>query len=274
MANRVRIWLGMSASVLVGASALSSVNAPPYLGDDHSAKSLSTIGAASAAETGPGGEGGEGGEGGIGGLPAPVAKDFGLLMVLGHLEAAMAQRSEEMRENGLQHFAHPSVEVVPGLTELDAALATKLSSELDPLLKLASEGGSEPDIAAGHAKVRETALAAESPTTGDAKTASAALIAIARQSAHEYQEAFHNGALVNLAEYQDGWGFTQSALSYLQRHRAQFDAVDAAGAQELADALTAFSQAWPSVMQPAQPKAPGEVTALASRVELAANRFR
>jgi hypothetical protein len=195
-------------------------------------------------------------------------------MVLGHLEAAMAQRAPDMRENGLQHFAHPSVEVVPGLTALDEPLAKKLSSELDPLLKLATEGGSESDIAAAHTKVRDAALAAESSTSGDARTASATLVAIAKQSAHEYEEAFNAGSLVNLAEYQDGWGFVQSSLAYFQRHRAQFDATDAAGAQELADALEAFSQAWPAVTPPAEPKPPGDVAALASRVELAANRFR
>ncbi len=215
--------------------------------------------AAQVGEAGEGGEVGETGEGesGEGGAIGALPVEQRLVFMAGHVEAGLAVYKAGESEMAAPHLMHPVSETHAderaGLDALgfdpsafenvSAALeAGQSADEIEPLLTAAGAN-----------------LAAMLNATD---TDDAALIRFLMDTAvAEYTVAVTDGAVTDPAEYQDAWGFVKVARNIA-------DGMD--GADSVRGTLDEMLGLWPEAapIPPAEPAPVGQVSALASRVQL------
>lgn len=155
----------------------------------------------------------EGGEGGESGATATLSSDAAYLANLGFIEGHLRSGTTLYRdgeaEMAITHMKHPKDEIY---------------TALEP--ELAERG--QPGFAEALAKLAAGVEAGESPTQADADFADLltqietakgtpapraqfdALTTMARAAADEYALGVKDGAIENLHEYQDAWGFLQT----------------------------------------------------------------
>jgi hypothetical protein len=200
------------------------------------AGAIVTIGGIAAntgkAQTSEGGEGGEGGEG------AAIAEAGGAVTLLtalglmeGHLRAGSALYQAGQSEMALTHKKHPSEEIYTDIEPmLDAVGAPGFEAELAAMAEAVVAGAASEMVAAAEAQVLasiETARRAAGATPAELAESIEALV---RTAAEEFGIGIVDGAVSNMHEYQDAWGFMQVARSQ--------NAVLAAAAPEVAAAIT------------------------------------
>ena len=90
---------------------------------------------------------------------------------------------------------------------------------------------------------------------------------------HEYGEGVVNGAIEDVIEYQDAWGFIAATRASFDAHRAEYDAADADAADTLDTAL-ADLQALRGAAMEDPPAEISAVRAATTRVQLALAPFQ
>lgn len=307
--STTKLWVGVGAYVVVAGSALPAAGpaeaqtqphaqppghgahraAPPQAagpggeGERGHARDGAHGDARSAAAPGQGGEGGEGGEGGAGalaGLSPDAAYAARLELIRGHVLVGRELLGAGARADALPHFLHPAEEVYGDLEpELRARRVAPFRRELDALAGAVRAGAGAEEVGKRQAAVSSAldraAAALPAGTRSDPGFVAGVAAAVLRSAAEEYAEAVEGDRIANPVEYQDGRGFLRAAEGLLRSHERALRAKDAGAWEALAGAVAQLGRVWPAARPPDGPALPpGEVSALVSRVELAASRLR
>jgi len=188
------------------------------------------------------------------------------LEVLGHMAVAQALAADGRADMAGVHSAHPLAEYLTAFDALLGADMPQVAALRAAADALAAEDPSDAGaVAEGAEQVREAldgVLAAAAGGDADApRFRAAAAIDVLATVEDEYREGVAGGAVVNVAEYQDAWGFVQAMGAWLDAASPALDeraAVDAA--------VSALSDDLPG---PVPPDAPAEPEAVAAHVERA-----
>lgn len=279
MARRLKLLTGLSSIALTGALALSAC-----AGGEGEASSEDAEGATAAhhGEAGGGEAEGEsapppasGGEA-EGAALADAAHDkaaflSALQIVRGHLRAGVELYSAGERELGSQHLRHPQAEILTTLAPAFVAYgATNFEPAIDALAA-ASEAGASPAEVASLEEMALRQIAAAGALSGAALKER--LLAAARTltvAGDEYAIGVKDGAVVNLHEYHDAYGFMATAIGDLEAMTGGSDAEKRAIASALEQARKA-AEAAPSVVPPTDGLKPASaIYGAAARVEIIA----
>lgn len=223
-----------------------------------------------------GGEAGEAGEGGEAGALATVDGSVALLAALGliegHLRTGMALLATADAAGSGIHANHPREEIYADIEPLleaqgVAAFADELAALSDAVASGASAAATQAAfdaLLARFAEVRDAASPADRLT---------ALSQVLRTAADEYGIGVVDGAIANLFEYQDAYGFVQMARAEAERLAALPDPAAAAAGTEvrgfLADTEAAFARGVAPVGAMPTDGVP-RLSGAAARIELAA----
>lgn len=280
MTRRLKLLNGLSSVAVTGALALSACAGPEGDGASADANAASASrqsqNAASEAEredaSAPTASGGES----EGAALVDVAHDkaaflSALQIVRGHLRAGDELYASGDREMGVQHLRHPQAEI---LTTLAPAFASYGASDFEPAidaLARAGEAGAAPaEIRSQHATVVreiENAARAADASLKDSLLAVAKTLTVAGD---EYSIGVVDGAIANLHEYHDAYGFIATAREDLQAMTGANDAEKTAIAAAIEQVKIAATAA-PSVMPPTKALLSASVVyGAAARVEIIA----
>jgi hypothetical protein len=299
MKSKTKIWLGVGAFAIAGASATASAETPPLerariaesasdlaltralISTDMSSAQKHRHAAPSAPEAKQGGEGGEGEGGAPGGVELPPDLDFALKIALlrGHLLIGDELVKEGQWAAALPHFLHPGEEIYGRIRD---RLKDYNTPSFEAALKVlantvkAKKGG---DDYAKAFKTVEAALAAadaglkEKQTSWDGFVVETAL-EVLKSAAGEYQLAIVKGRIAKPVEYQDARGFVWQASKMLDDVAPALEKKNAEAFKRVRDGLAELKKAWPAPMPPKTPvKTHGVVLGDVSRIELSAGNL-
>lgn len=221
-------------------------------------------------------EGGEGGEAGAVKGEDSVALLTGLGLIEGHLRAGVALYKQGEADQAKTHMKHPQDEIYTSLLPLiQKAGAEDFSGSLTKLADAVETGAGPEAVDAAFADVlREIAEAREKAGGGEAAEA-AAIVAILQQAASEYGIGVKDGKVVELHEYQDAWGFVETARALLTHMAGEDDAKEKAFGTKSLAALAEAEAALPGVSPTGAPLGDASVLyGAAASVELAAYRLK
>ncbi len=293
MKTKRKIWLGVGAFVVAGASA---TGAAPLTGgkvpDLRATTDLVTDAAiprsspagfvlAQHDDHAPkaGGSGEEGGEKGVATLPPPLAFGTRIAWLRGHLLVGDELVKQRQWNAALPHFLHPSEEIYGDIKEQLAEY--KVPPFEDALKALAGvvkakKGGN--DYAKAFKSVSD-ALAAADAGMKDRETDWAGFVVSAaietvKSAAGEYQQAIIGGRIAKPVEYQDARGFIFHAERMIESVAPDLQKKDASGFRALRAGFAELKKAFPSPMPPRAPvKDHGTFLGDVSRIELAAGKL-
>lgn len=265
MARRLKLLTGLSSVALTGAAALGACGkeeAPPPAPAGHAAHED-----APAAPTGGEAEGAAAADA----VTDAAAYLSALQIVRGHLKAGVELYLAGERELGTQHLRHPQAEM---LTSLKPAFAARGAGDVEPAIDALASAGETGAAPAEIESLDAAALSAIAAAAAKAKPSlKDRLLAVAKTltiAGDEYSIAVKDGAIVNLHEYQDAYGFIATAVQDIKALKG----VDATEEQAIATALdqaTLAASAAPSVAPPADGlKDASVIYGAAARAEIAA----
>lgn len=257
-----RLWTSLA---LVG-SAAGMVAAAPVIADTLQS-GPETIWLAQA-------EGGEGGEGGEAGAVAAAPEDAGYLAALGfvegHLRAGLALYTEGRADMAITHMKHPQDEIYADLApQLEQRGAEGFAPQLTALATTVETGAPVADAqAAFDAIVTEITEAGEGIAP---RMQFDALAIILRTAADEYAVGVVDGTIAELHEYQDAWGFVQSAKARAAELALSDDPTVAAAAAKVTAALAEADTAFAALAPDGPVSGSADILyGAAARIELAA----
>lgn len=271
------------AALLAASGAASWAAADPAAATTPAARAPDSGGETTAQESSPEGEGGDpiatdggkaaddGAQGGIGDLTeADYLTALGL--VEGHLRAAVELAAADQRMMAVTHAEHPGDEIQGALGgALEARGAESFAPELDGLVATLRSDAAVADVEAANAVVLEAIAAARSHASGDAGPRLSATVNLARIAAQAYDAGVVDGAIADLLEYQDAWGFVQIARDQLHQIAASNDPEAAAVAAEMLSELGAAEPLFPSIVPEGEITGPSSLLwGAAARMEFAA----
>jgi len=289
MNGTVKLWVGVGVWVLASTST-AALLADSRLIQPALAGTVAGAGGEGDEATPPpaahkmGDEGGEGGEtghvaDGLEALPPDVAYATRLLLIRGHLRVGHELVEAGHMTEAHAHFMHPVDEVYDGLKAgLKTRKVAPFKSKLEALAETAEAGDKAGFPAAFMAAsgAVDTAWAALAPASRNgAGLAAATISALVSKAAEEYGGAVADGRVTDPVPYQEARGFVAEAQDLFTHAKAAMTAQDADSAGRIGTVLAELATTFPAVMPPAAVvKAPGEVTALASRIALVAGDFK
>jgi hypothetical protein len=194
-----------------------------------------------------------------------------LQIVRGHLRAGVDLYSAGDRAMGAQHLRHPQAEILTTLAPAFAAFgANTIEPAIDQLATAGENGAAPAEIndldAAALASIAKAGGAADA-SLKDRLLAVANTLTVA---ADEYSVAIKEGAMVNLHEYHDAYGFMATAVSDLGMLKGETEAENSAIAAVLEQARIAAGAA-PSIVPPSDGFAPpSTIYGAAARIEIIA----
>ncbi len=197
-------------------------------------------------------------------------------MMQGHLTVARELYQAGEPTAAQPHFGHPVHEVYePMESAFEARGVDDVEPALEALIAETREGGEW----GGHAEAYEAAFeaidgakqAVDAELRDDVTFQSRVQLALLRQAMHEYEEAIEDGEFVNVVEYQDSFGFVQTAKALLERHA---DLYDDETRETLLAAYEETLAAWPSAVAPESPvMTPGELSASLFKLEATLGQY-
>lgn len=273
MARRLKLLSGLSTIALSGALAISACGQKPAAksaeppdpapAQEHEA----AVDEAPAAPVGGEAEGA---------ALVDVATDTaaylsGLQIVRGHLRAGVELYAAGDRELGPQHLRHPQAEILTSLAPAFAAHGTDDVVPAIDALAAAGEAGAEPaKISALGSAATATIVAAGERAAPSLKDRLLAAAKTATVAADEYAIAVKDGAIVNLHEYHDAYGFLATVVADLATLKGANVLEEQAIATALDQARVAAGVA-PTVVPPTGGLRPASVIyGAAARMEIAA----
>ncbi len=219
------------------------------------------------------GEAGEGGEGGESGAAMERSQTVelltGLALIEGHLRAGLALYQAGEADMAKTHMKHPEAEIY---TELEPLLGDDGFADELTALAQAVEGGADTALAeAAFDDVLSAMSKARNEAQHNPRDQFDAMMATMRVAAEEYEIGVKDGAITNLHEYQDAWGFTKATIAMAETLGKSDDSAVAAAAEKTLAALAQTDEVFDGVT-PQEPLT-GDATNLfgvAARIELAA----
>lgn len=284
MAGNMKIWIGVGAFVMSTgglAGCADKAAQEPVVQAQASAGAAQAGGEGGEASysLGHGGEGGEGGEGGGGPVDTDEELLGALMMMRGHLYAADELYQGGRKQEAVAHFYHPTAEVYESVrATLERRQVPHFDADVNALGAAASSQA-DAKVRQGYQTVQQRIDAAAASIPEEKRNSPQFLVPVVvdvlKQATHEYEEAVREGKFVNVAEYQDGFGFARVAQQTLESIRPQLQASNAQAYQEVQAQLEAMLQAWPGAVPPAQPTlSVSELFGALARLELAAQGLR
>lgn len=169
---------------------------------------------------------------------APLATDdtaylVQLGLIRGHLRVGYALLETGADAAAATHSKHPSDELY---ADLEGAFEARGKPGFAPALSelaTAFEAGDLRDASAAHDAVREAISDAESAAVVNPVKAANVILGLLRVAAWEYGVGITDGEVANAHEYQDAWGFTQTAKDWAAKlaesgeHAGVFSAIQA-----------------------------------------------
>ncbi|MES2142802.1 MAG: hypothetical protein V4516_00215 [Pseudomonadota bacterium] len=219
------------------------------------------------------GEGGEGGEAGAGQSgDAVVDLLVGLGQAEGHLRSGMQIYAGGGMEMAATHMGHPKAELYAAIgAALDAAGVAGFGTELDAVTAALAAGKPVAEIEAAYTAALERIDAARSALGASPKTRLMAMALMLRAAGGEYDVGVKDGAIVKLAEYQDAWGFVETAKAEAGRLAEDRDPAVAGAATTVRATLDGLAPAFPALMPTGPISGDAQmVMAAAATTELAA----
>ena len=290
---RTKIWLGVGAFVVAGASgtaaetptlrtpagpSVSDLALTRALGSDLSAAAKKHQHAAPAKKQG--GEGGEGGEGGGKKQNLPPALDFALKIaqIRGHLLVGDELVQQGEWNAALPHFLHPTEELYgPIRGRLKVYATPPFESALKALAATVKQKKGGEDYAKALQAVNDVLAAADAgvkakqPSDGFAVETALELL---KSATNEYEEAIVKGRIAKPVEYQDARGFVWQAEKMVEQHAAVLEKQDAAALKGVRDGFAELKKTWPAAVPPKTPvKDHAAVLADVARIELAIGKL-
>jgi hypothetical protein len=270
---RSKIWIGVGLAVAAGSYAAEVVSPTP-------AAAVQWLVADNATAAAPGGEGGEGGEAGT--AAAEALSDAQLAERIAELSAhlwlaktlvgqADAKAGADVMTHALESL-YPKV--APALAERKiASLEAALKGALESAQNAIKGGAFDGSGLEGQLKAADATL---TPQGNAAVAHDASIIAgLAKSAAVEYGEAIIDGTLKELPEFRFASAFVHAAMGRFKHAETGLKAKDAVAAADLADGLSALGASLNSLdALPAGRLTPAQFSAIASRLELKASRFR
>jgi hypothetical protein len=292
MKSKTKIWLGVGAFVVAGASiggaasaetpALDGLKVRESVSDVALTRALQSTDVSSAKRKKQGGEGGEGGEegGAKGAAELPPDLDFALKIaqIRGHLLVGDELVKQTQWSAALPHFLHPSEELYGPIR---AKLKDYNTPQFATALKLLAttvkqkKGG---DDYANALKGVEDALAAadagiKAKQAGDGFAVETAL-ELLKSATGEYQQAIVKGRIAKPVEYQDSRGFVWQAEKMIDAVAPALEKKDADALKHVRAGFAELKKAWPDAMAPKMPvKDYAAVLSDVSRIELSVGKL-
>ena len=258
MKVELKTWAGLCLATALAGAGLAGCSGETGEGGQNG-EAAQTSSAGEIGQGGEAGESGESGEGGESGGPGALPVEQRLVFMAGHVEAGLALYRAGESEMAAPHLMHPVSETHAGeragldALGFDPAPFESVSAALDAGQ---SADEIEPQLAAAEANL--AAMRAASDADGAAQ-----IRFLMDTAVEEYTVAITQGAVTDPAEYQDAWGFVKVA-------RDIAETLDAPKAETIRETLDQMLALWPENAPIAAdaPAAPGQVSALASRVML------
>ena len=193
---------------------------------------------------------------GDGESPSPLATDDAaylvqLGLIRGHLRVGYALLETGADAAAATHSKHPSDELY---ADLEAAFAARGKPGFAPALSAlaeAFEAGDLGDAGVAHDAVREAISDAESAAVLNPVKGANVILGLLRVAAWEYGVGIRDGEVANAHEYQDAWGFTQTAKDWAAKLAESGEPAPVFAAIQAR--LTELDDLWPELM-------PSEVT--------------
>lgn len=153
------------------------------------------------------------------GEPSPLATDDAaylvqLGLIRGHLRVGYALLEAGEGAAAATHSKHPSDELY---ADLEGAFEARGKAGFAPALSelaTAFETGDLGDATTAHNAVKDAISDAESAVVLDATKGANVILGLLRTAAWEYSIGITGGEVANAHEYQDAWGFTQTAKDW------------------------------------------------------------
>jgi hypothetical protein len=288
MRTKVRIWLGVGASIIVGTTATAAGKPVAQLpanpsaagarADVANARTSAAAPIALAQHVEPGKEAGEGGEAkGLANLPPDLAFAVRIALLRGHLLIGDELVKQQQWNAALPHFLHPNEEIYGDIKD---ELADYNVPPFDMALKALADAvkGKRADYANRFKEVNDALVAADAgmkvhQDNWPGFVVEAAVEAL-KAAAGEYQLAIVNGRIAKPVEYQDARGFISQAQRMIEGVAADLQKKDPPALAVMRAGLTELKKAFPSAMPPKVPvKDHAAVLADVARIEVAAGKL-
>ena len=304
MKSKTKIWLGVGAFVVAGASLNGSAAraegpavAPlraATVSDLALTRALTGSTDLSAARKhghgGEGGEraaknkkqGGEGGEGEGGGKAAKLPPDLDFALKIEQIRGHLLVGDELVKEGqwaaALPHFLHPSEELYgPIRGRLKDYNTPPFASALKLLATTVKQKKGGDDYAKALKAVEDALATAEAgvkakqPSEGFAVETALELL---KSATGEYEEAIVKGRIAKPVEYQDARGFVWQSEKMIEAKSAALEKKDSAALKAVRDGYAELKKTWPAAMPPRTPVKdyPGVLNDV-SRIELAIGKL-
>ncbi len=207
---------------------------------------------------GEGGEGEGGGGEGEGEGAATAGADLTtddaayltqLGLIRGHLAVGYELYRQDLPELAETHMKHPREEIYSSVVPaFEARGCGGFGDNLSALTAAVVERQSQSDVEAVYAELTAAITACEGgAATKDPQVIAKVVENLLRTGGVEYQIGIVDGAVNNLHEYQDAWGFTQIAGVWARSEAFLQDERAAAVAGQLQDIITGLDPMWPSL---------------------------
>lgn len=277
MHKRTKLWSSLSLAALVGGSALGVAAADAELAV---AVDSSAAGSGQSIARGSEGEGSEGEGEGLAQNVDPATSDVAYLSQLGlmrgHLLVGLELYREGHVEHARMHMKHPKSELYADLVPaFEARGSAGFADQLAALAAAVEADDSEPAaVEAAYNAVLQGISAAEASAGAPSAVARLQVaVKLVRTAGEEYGLGVVEGRVVNAHEYQDAFGFTQTARSLVANIEAGDDAQLGATLAKVNNILQGLfdANAWPSVMPPETVEVDASLLyGAAARIEIAA----
>ncbi|MEM7466558.1 MAG: hypothetical protein AAF387_06690 [Pseudomonadota bacterium] len=236
------------------------------------------------------GEGGEGeggeGEGGEGeGEGAEASVDFAtddvayltqLGLIRGHLKVGYTLYLAGQAAMSGTHMKHPEAEIYSTLLgAFETRECNGFATELAGLATAVASAESDAAVTAAYSALDVGINRCEDVVDASPATLVGVIEQLIRVAGEEYQIGVVNGAIDNLHEYQDAWGFTQIASELASN--AAFDQSDEskALALQLQVTIDKLAKLWPSIDAPGQlDTSAAELYGAAAEIEIMSLRLK
>ncbi|KAB2911375.1 MAG: hypothetical protein F9K29_22705 [Hyphomicrobiaceae bacterium] len=271
-----KMWVGIGAATLVGASVAGSASAQAPAHKSHGA------GQAPPAGRGAVGTAAEGGEAYLtDGGPRDTRIRFyrDIALIRGHLLIGSELIALDMWDEALPHFLHPTEELY-GLLEkyIKAHKIRPFRLELQALaqaVKARRKGAYEQALKVVDQRLKGALdTARRFMTPGFAGYTARTAAEMLKVALSEYEGSLEDGRVAKPVEYQDSRGFVWEAERMVEEAAPELARTDAVSLAKIRAALAQLKTAWPAPMPPAAPVIePGKLSALISDIELHASRY-
>ncbi len=215
MTKTIKLWTSLGVAAVTGAVAANAA-----ILDQHSKFAVPKhAGYLTLADTG--GEGGEGGgEGGEAGGSASAGDeridyltDLGLLE--GHMRVGVALYKAGDAAAAKTHMRHPEDEIYEDLKlHFEELKAPGFAEQLTAVGKAVESGAAAADVDAAMSALL-AAIAAARKTEMNAEEVAQVVQLLVSNAAEDYAGGINNGTVTDAHEYQDAWGFVQTAKAYM-----------------------------------------------------------